>query len=125
MSDMIKTGVDWLANQMSAFASQTVTYSRGNDSVIINATFGSTDLSIADDYGSSIAGKVVDLIVTAANLVLDGKEIKPEIGDKIELADGSKTTIYEVLDLAGDGCYRFSDSYGISLRIHTKIITVS
>ncbi len=122
MSDMIKTGVDWLANQMSAFASQTVTYSRGNDSVIINATFGSTDLSIADDYGSSIAGKVVDLIVAAASLVLDGKEIKPEVGDKIELTDGSKTTTYEVLDLAGDGCYRFSDSYGIGLRIHTKLI---
>jgi hypothetical protein len=52
--------------------------------------------------------------------VIQDKPIQPKYGDQI-VVEGQGT--YEVLDLAGAGCWRYSDPYQMTYRIHTKKIT--
>ena len=62
----------------------------------------------------------MDFIVAADDLVLGGVKATPQVGDRIRMAAGEQTLVFEVLDLAGSGHYRPADPYGTALRIHTK-----
>jgi len=59
---------------------------------------------------------VVDFLVSAEVFAPTFGE--PEPGDQI-VADG---VVYEVMDLAGQGHWRWSDPYRTTMRIHTKEI---
>ena len=59
-----------------------------------------------------MTGTVTDFLILATELTLG----EPEAGDKI-IADGR---VYEVMSLAGQGHWRWSDSYRATMRIHTK-----
>jgi hypothetical protein len=79
----------------------------------VRATFGKTDYEVADGYGATIQSHVIDFLILADELGLE-----PEPGDVI-VADGRK---YEVMNLGGEGCWRWSDPYRQTYRIHTKDI---
>lgn len=91
-----------------------MTYRRaGQADAKVQATFGKTDYEVADDYGATIRTHVIDFLILADEL---GHE--PQASDVI-VADGRK---YEVMDLAGEGAWRWSDPYRTTFRIHTKDI---
>jgi len=113
VTDLLKTGLAWLEQQRVAHCSSPVEYQRGLDTVVVQATKGKTDYEVVDDYGATVGSHVVDFLIMADELGL-----KPEPGDVI-VADGYK---YEVMNLGGDGCWRFSDLNLITFRIHTKEI---
>lgn len=98
-----------------AHLSRTVTYARGASSLQIVATVGSTTFEV-DDGTVMQRWESRDYLVRAADLVLAGGPIQPQRGDRI--TDGG--VVYEVLAPAGQDCWRKSDPYGITLRIHTK-----
>ena len=120
MADLLKIACDWLGGMRLKHASQSVTYSRGNSSVDVQATLGKTDYEVADESGLTVQAVATDFLISADQLVLDGIRTLPRPGDRIRLADGEQVKVYEVLDLAGGGHYRPSDPYGVTLRIHTK-----
>jgi len=120
MADLLEQAVDWLDGQRVAHLSRTVTYSRGDDSVEVAATLGSTRYEVADEAGATVQAKATDFIVSADELVLGGETVTPEVGDRIGLPSGEKVLVFEVLDLAGAGHYRPADPHGRMLRIHAK-----
>ncbi|MFA5291945.1 MAG: hypothetical protein WC496_02810 [Phycisphaerae bacterium] len=116
MSNLLETGSDYLQAQLKQFASSEVAYRRGQDSVVVKAIIGSTKVEVDDGGGAKIKTDIIDFLISTADLVLNGSAITPQHGDKIELGSCE----YEVLFLAGDGCWRFSDAFGKTMRIHTK-----
>ena len=114
MGDLLRDGLTWLQQQRSAHMTSPVTYRRaGQADAAVGATFGRTEIEITDDEGGAIRTHVVDFLILADELPLE-----PEAGDVV-VADGQR---YEVMDLGGDGCWRWSDPYRQTYRIHTKDI---
>jgi len=93
--------------------SSPVEYRRGVDTYTVNATFGKTDYEVEDEYGMRVGAAVVDFLILTENLPFE-----PKAGDRI-IADGRT---YEVMPLAGQGPWRWSDPYRQTYRIHTKDI---
>lgn len=125
MPDMLEVGLAWLDDQRSSHMAQTVEYHRGYETISISATLGSTQFEVADEFGVTVEAKEVDFLVTAADLILNGAVAEPEVADRImwtRTSDGAKFT-YEVLAIIGGGqSFRYADSHGTTLRIHTKLV---
>ena len=113
MADMLQDGLTWLGFQRAAHMSSQVAYRRDPDVVTVNATFGKTDVEIADESGLTIQAHVWDFLMAAEELGFD-----PEPGDVI----AANSRKYEVMNLGGEGCWRWSDPYRTTYRIHTKDI---
>lgn len=111
MPDLLRNSSNWLERMRTAFASSPVEYRRGEDAKTVNASFGMRDYEIVDESGLSVGSHVCDFLVLAAELGFE-----PKAGDAI-LADGRK---YEVMNLGDEGCWRWSDSFGETYRIHAK-----
>jgi len=93
-------------------ASSPVTYRRDQMSHEIDATFGRTHYEVEDEHGLRVGAEVIDFLISAEAFPFE----KPEAGDQV-IADG---LVYEVMDLAGQGHWRWSDPYRTTMRIHTK-----
>ena len=122
MGDLLQQGVDWLDGMRTAHLSRTVTYQRGGESIEIAATLGATSVEVADDAGAMVRSPQMDFIVSAGALVLGGIAATPLIGDRISMASGGRTLVYEVLALPDGRHYRSCDGGGRMLRIHAKLI---
>jgi hypothetical protein len=119
MADLLQQAAGWLGRMRTAHMSQAVTYSRGEASVQVAATMGSTQYQVCDEYGATVLTTATDFLIAGSDLVLSGVKVEPQLGDRISLADGR---VYEVMDPVGRGAghYRPCDPYGVTLRIHTK-----
>jgi hypothetical protein len=51
MADLLRTGQEWLANQLKTHASKTIVYLRGANQVSITAIIGRTLMKLEDGYG--------------------------------------------------------------------------
>lgn len=94
-------------------ASMDIVYLHEGESKNIPAIFGQTKYERSDDYGMKTGAFLNDFLIRFRDL-----KIYPEQGDRI-IADSRE---YEVLELGQEGCWRWSDPYGIRMRIHTKLI---
>ena len=116
MGDLLGQGCQWLAQQRGAHCASQVTYRRGETELAVSATFGRPDRDVEDQFGVRVGATMTDFLIAAADFEPTFGE--PETGDQI-VADGQ---VYEVLDLAGQGHWRWSDPHRATLRIHTKQI---
>ncbi|QDU71044.1 hypothetical protein [Mucisphaera calidilacus] len=114
MADLLRQGAQWLEQQRTTCCSSPVAYRRPPDSVTVNATYGKTDVEMADESGLTVRSHVTDFLILASELGFGPKQ-----GDQI-VADGR---VYEVIYLAGEGPWRWSDPYRTTFRIHTKDTT--
>jgi len=113
--NLLRRGSDWLEQMRTAHCSSPVEYRRPPTpgGVTINATYGRTEVELADERGLTITTHVWDFLILAEELV--GPE--PEPGDVIA-ADGR---LYEVMALGDDiRGWRWSDPFRQTYRIHTK-----
>ena len=120
MGDLLRQGTQWLGDMLKQHVSSPVTYRRPSTSsgqvtkAVIDATYGRTQYEVKDEHGLRIGAEVIDFLVSAE--VFAPMFGEPEAGDQI-VADG---VVYEVMDLAGQGHWRWSDPYRTTMRIHTK-----
>jgi len=115
MTNMLRDGANWLAQQMGEHASDPIVYSRASVSLTMRATLGQTQFeSIAND-GSMTRYESRDFIVDYACM---GRLGEPLDGDLIQLGDQQ----FEVLSISGEQPYRFVDRHRVQIRIHTKEI---
>ena len=114
MGDLLRQGCQWLAQQRGAHCASQVTYGRGETELALSATFGRPDREVEDQFGVRVGATMVDFLVRAADFEPTFGE--PEPGDQL-VGDGR---VYEVLDLAGQGHWRWSGVPGSTMRIHTK-----
>lgn len=117
MTDLLKSGSDWLATVQRTSVSQSVTYSRGPDSVSVLATIGTIRQEIVDEHGRIFEVDGRDFLIDKTDLVLNAVEITPERGDTI--TQGTYT--YEVTSLGGEPPWRWFGRYHTRRRIHTKL----
>jgi hypothetical protein len=124
VADLLQQGSQWLEGIRETHATRPVVYVRGTDSVEVSATVGRTVFRIDKGYGVMERVEARDYLVLGSALALNGQSILPNAGDRIrEEADG-KTFVYEVMAPGGEPCWRWSDPYRQTLRIHTKQVDV-
>ena len=114
--DLLRQGSQWLEQKRAAYCASPIEYRRPPESTVVSATYGKTDVELADESGLTIRSYVWDFLVLASDLQPRGWV--PEPGDIIA-ADGQ---LFEVMNLAGEGCWRWSDPYRMTYRIHTREI---
>jgi len=115
-TDKLRKGRNWLSQKRHAHMTHLVTYVRGGQSVQLRATVGRTPWEQSDDHGVINRFESRDFLVRAADLVIGSTLTTPQPGDLI--LDGDA---YEVMAVAGQQCWRYSDPDRLTLRIHTKM----
>jgi hypothetical protein len=122
MADLLQQASDWLEEQRTRHASRAVTYARGAQSVALPATVGKTTFEVDDGYGVLVRHESRDFLMLAADLMLDGAPTSPQHGDRIRETQAGQTFVYEVTAPGKEPCWRYSDAYRKTLRIHAKQI---
>ena len=123
MADMLRTGQEWLANQLRTHASSPIVYVRGSDQVTVTAIIGRTLMKIEDGYGGvHMQWTDRDFLIAPNELVLAGSQVLPERGDTIHETLNGIVFIYEVNAPGAETPWRWSDPHQTLLRIHTKQI---
>jgi len=113
-----------LSARRRAAMSDTVTYSRGVESVDLLATVGATRMEENTQDGFAVRVIMKDYIITAADLILGEELTLPAVGDTIAETLGTKVYTYEVQEIGQERCYRTCDPDGRTLRVHVKQLTV-
>jgi hypothetical protein len=116
MTNMLKTGLDYLAQQLKAHASESVVYSRGTNTVTLAAVLGKTVLELQDESGFAVGAATIDFIFCSQDLVLNQQMVTPLAGDRITTG----RAVYEVHHIAHEGCWKYSDPFGKQIRVHVK-----
>ena len=123
MADLLQRGMAWLEAQRTKFMTQAVVYQRGGEgggAVEVPATIGATTFQVDDDDGAMLRVESRDYLILAADLVISETPILPKRGDRIRETSGSQVFTYEVMAPGDEPCWRWSDGYRQTLRIHTK-----
>jgi hypothetical protein len=113
MNDLLRWGLRWLERERHRSCSRPAVYRRGEQTFVIDATFGRTDVRCVDDAGVSVVSPMWDVLIAGSALPFE-----PGVGDTIEADDRR----WEVAPLSGEGCWRWSDPYQQTRRIHTQEI---
>lgn len=125
MSNLLKTGAEWLEGRRRAHMTSAVTYSRGANSVSVQATIGRTRFDVQRESGVHVKEETRDYIISVQDLVLAGQSVEPQAGDRI-VEDAASSLVYEVMPAEGtEQAWRFSDEFRIAYRIHAKLVAVS
>lgn len=121
MSDMLADAAAWLSDIRRTHVSQAVTYVRGDLTVEVQATVGSTKFPLNTDDGGTIEYVARDYIIAVEDLVFgSGDPVEPQRGDKI--IEGDRT--YECMGPGGgEQDWRYSDPHHLAYRIHTKQVS--
>lgn len=118
MGDMLKKGLEWLAQKRTATMASTITYRRTSYlTAELQATIGKPDMETVDEGNVRIGAAMIDFLILGSDFIPTFGE--PKCGDKV-VSDGRT---YEVMDFAGQGHWRWSGRPGSTLRIHTKQIS--
>jgi len=122
MTDLLQQSSDWLEAQRARYAASPVGYVRGEQVVEIVATVGKTTFEIDDGHGVLVRHESRDFLILAADLSIDGAAILPQRGDRIRQTQGQRVFVYEVMAPGREPCWRWSDPFRKTLRIHTTQI---
>ena len=120
MTDLLQQGSDWLEAKRTQHASRVVTYARGAQSVEVSATIGKTTFEVDDGYGVLVRHESRDFLILTADLVLDAEQALPQRGDRVRETQGQQVFVYEVSAPGKEPCWRYSDPYRKTLRVHTQ-----
>jgi hypothetical protein len=124
VQNLLDEGARWLSNQLDLYASSEVEYRRDSTIISLWAAKGRTQFELTDTNGMIIAVESRDFLISADNLVLNGRVILPKVGDRIVESVHDKLHGYEVSNFGGDQPYRFCDPYRHKVRIHTRFIGI-
>jgi hypothetical protein len=120
VADLLSQSAAWLARQFIKHAGREVRYCRGSSVLQLQATVGRTEFQVDDGYGLLVRHESRDFLIPASDLVLSGVATLPKPGDQIQEEQDNIVYIYEVMAPGKEPCWRFSDLYRNTLRIHTK-----
>ncbi|MDZ4852445.1 MAG: hypothetical protein SGI77_24415 [Pirellulaceae bacterium] len=127
MTDMLKTGTQWLADQLMTHAAELVEYWRsGCEPMPLKASTGRTLFKVEEDGVQKVVWTDKDFIFRAADLALAGID-EPLHGDRIRevttLRNRMIVRFYLVAAPGGEQPYRNADGRDVITRVHTKLIS--
>jgi len=111
--NQLNDGLDWLEQNLFGFCSSPVEYRQDGLFVTVNAVFGKTDYEVDDASGLRVGSFVWDFLIEATAL-----NSPPAVSDVI-VVSGKQ---YEVANLSGQGCWRWTGPNQKTYRIHTQEI---
>ena len=114
--NMLNNGLKFLENTLAAKCSDPVEYRQGAEAAnakTVNAVFGKTDTE-TDGGSFSVQSFVWDFLIKADDL-----EFTPAVADTI-IVNGAT---FEVMNLGGEGCWRYTSPTRTTYRIHTREIS--
>lgn len=122
--DLLKIGNAWLQKTRTKYAASPVTYLRGASSASFSASYGRTLYQVTDAEGFQVGKESWDFLINAADLELDDTLTQPAVGDRILVGDldDPDALAYEVMNIDGDRCWRWADSFQVTFRIHAKFV---
>ena len=97
-------------------------YRRGSQAVPIQPIRSDVEVELIDGDGSVTIAKVTLWRVLAEELVIQGEEVEPEEGDRIEYQVGNKRQVYEVQAVGGANCWEPTDPHVHGYKIKTRMI---
>ena len=128
MGDLLRQGCQWLGAMLKQHASSPVTYRRpaaepgpGAPGVELelSAAIGDPTRNMARDFGLMVESGAQDFLILAADFTPTFGE--PQAGDEVEF-DGK---VFQVMDVAGQGHWRWNGPHGTTMRVHTKEVGVT
>ena len=123
MSDRLATAATWLAGQRKSYATRTISYHDGGESVNVLATIGRTLFELEDAEGGVVKRvESRDYLITAADLILSGSVILPQRGHTIRETIGGVVHRFQVTAPGDEPVFRWSDGHRNTLRIHTEFV---
>jgi hypothetical protein len=117
--DLLERAMSWLDGRRRQYVGREVVYQRDQQTLTVPATIGRTVFETVDQYGVVVRSESRDFLISASDLALGGVMVVPERGDRIRESQGEDTFVYEVLAPGQEPCWRYSDPYRQTLRIHT------
>jgi len=120
MTNALQKSAEWLERQRTLHATSNVEYVRGSQSVSLPATIGKTTFEVDDGLGVLVRFESRDFLILARDLIIDDQPAFPQRGDRIQETDGVQVFVYEVTAPGKEPCWRYSDPFRNTFRIHTK-----
>jgi hypothetical protein len=114
MTNLLNNGLDWLEQNLLGFCASPVDYRRDEQSLTLDAVFGKTDYQVSTESGVEVGAFIWDFLMDAQTL-----DMTPKVGD-IVVVNGKQ---YEVMNLSGQGCWRWTGPNQKTMRIHTKLVS--
>lgn len=124
MSNLLRTASAWLAGQLKANVSESVTIERsGQQTAGVLATAGRT--LFENDDGSNVIDRwqIADFLIDAADYVINAAVTLPQRGDKLIRTIGATTVTYEVDADRDKPAFEYLDDYRTKLRIHYQQVS--
>lgn len=121
MTNMIKAGLTWLADQKKEHCTENVLYVRGATELLVAAEIGRSELEITDmtTGETRVVHSDRDFIINAADIAAI---VPPVVGDVIEQTIGAILYYYEVCAPAGGNPWTWVNPHETRMRIHTKLV---
>ena len=120
MTSLLSSATSVLAEAVRALKGLPATYHRGAESVALTAAMGQSVWAAVDAEGTAVEQRSVDFLVLASELVLVGTATEPRRDDRIKVAVGTKTRVYQVVPGGEDERpWRYTDESEQQIRIHT------
>src|SRR4051794_37527237 len=120
--DLLAKASSWLEKTRAKHASQEVVYVRADSSTTLRATIGRSEFEMDEGNGLVTRVESRDYLILVDDLVLDDQPAEPQPGDRIVEGDLSDGVVYEVMAPVGQHCWRYSDPYRQTYRVHTKYV---
>jgi hypothetical protein len=118
MVDRLAKGMLRMGRRQRQHASSPFTYARDNQSATgIAGTRGRTDYQAVDVSGFVVDAFAFDFLFDVADLKFGDILLVPAKGDRIT---DESNNVFEVLDLPGQGAWRYTDQFQNRYRIHAK-----
>ncbi|HUX02736.1 MAG TPA: hypothetical protein VMY35_17375 [Phycisphaerae bacterium] len=99
-----------------------VQYVRGPQTIPAAAVIADVEIEVTGPFGWPVTSRATDFLVETQRLVMDGKPIEPEPGDRVRVDRKGRWDTYEVTTFGDQGHCEPADPYGVSWRIHTKLV---
>lgn len=111
----------WLSDQMLSQASETVTYARGDDSVVISTVVGAAEQSTRRDFRIAIDTEHTEFLIDRSELIFPTVGlVLPERGDQIIRTVDWKPITYLVTQGPDQSFWRVSSQYEDMIRVYTN-----
>ena len=117
----LASAISGLATTLAATDGVTIIYSDGTDTAVLTAVVGQTQFELDDGNGLLEVAESRDYLFQAADLELNDVVVEPSRGHTITEVIGGTSMVFEVMALAGEGCFRYSDVGRTRIRCHTKL----
>lgn len=117
MSDMLQDAIEYLADVLTAYVSQSVVYARGATTVSITATPSQQEFATDNMDGTLTVLVATSWIITAADI---SSLAPPRRGDQIKWTQSGTVHLYEVMGPGGGPVYEDADPYRKTYKVHTK-----